>query len=89
MLKAYLGRCTGSRKPGSTHCSIVEALAVSNDIRNQHQLSLSKALHVTVQWSETCKTSCSKHSEWHLKTLGSPVPEIVVLSILAVTQIYP
>jgi len=48
MLKVYLGRCTGSRKPGSTHCSIVEALAVSNDIRHQHQLSLSKALYVTV-----------------------------------------
>jgi len=48
MLKVYLGRCTGSRKPGSTHCSIVEALAVSNDIRHQHQLSLSKALYVNV-----------------------------------------
>jgi len=26
----------------------MEALAVSNDIRHQHQLSLSKALYVTV-----------------------------------------
>ncbi len=26
----------------------MEALAVSNDIRHQHQLSLSKALHVNV-----------------------------------------
>jgi len=33
--------------------------------------------------------SLSKHSEWHLKTHGSPVPGIVVLSTLAVTQIYP
>ncbi len=32
------------------HGSIVEALAVSNDIRHQHQLSLGKALYVTVHY---------------------------------------